>query len=344
MPYYLKICFFAGLWMVSFFLVSTSASAQDREPVLAKTAGTTIQLSGTAYLDYSYLLASPIPDMEGENGFGYRRLYLTSDFALSGSFTGRARFEANDGSTTAQGRPAPFVKDLYLRWRRGNHDFYFGISSPPSFTVAEGVWGYRSLEKTIMDRTKILSSRDFGVTARGKLREDGSLRYGVMLANNSGVGGEDDKYKRVYGQLELYPSEALTFTLGGDFADYNDERDHVLNVNAFAGFENASFRAGIEGYLSQISLMDDAADASDEQFGISFFAAVPLNSTWEAVGRFDQVERDFAGVSTSESFFLAGVAYAPHEQVRFIPNLLVLSDSIEEDPLITGRVTLHIDF
>ncbi|MDX1546846.1 MAG: hypothetical protein R3247_07660, partial [Rhodothermales bacterium] len=160
-----------------------------------------VEVSGLGYLDYAYLLASPDDAEEGENGFGYRRLYLTTDFEISDRFDGRIRLEVRDNSTTEQGRPAPFVKDAFLRWRDligEGHHAVFGVSPPPVFRVSERVWGYRSLEATLMDRTGVAPSRDLGVALGGPLAAGGTVRYGLMVANNSGVRAETDRYKRVY--------------------------------------------------------------------------------------------------------------------------------------------------
>ncbi len=101
--------------------VTATALAQDA-----------VKISGLAYMDYDYTISSSDSEEEGENGFGYRRLYLTSDFTISDDFSARARLEASDSSTNSDGKPAPFIKDLYLRWKNSfadGHDIYLGISS-----------------------------------------------------------------------------------------------------------------------------------------------------------------------------------------------------------------------
>ena len=304
-----------------------------------------IEISGLAYVDYRYVVASPLEEEEGDNAFTYRRVYLTTDYTVSETFSGRLRFEAKDASTTTQGQPAPFVKDLYLKWKNvwgEGHHLVFGVSPPPSFTVSEKIWGYRSLEATIMDRNKIVSSRDFGVVARGKLTPGGSLKYGLMVANNSGVKAEENKHKRVYGQVEWYPAEHVIVTVGGDYAGFGDERSNGTNLNAFAGYRTTAFRAGAEGFANRIDLA--GSDATDDILGVTLFAAARLAETWEAIARIDQVAWDVGGVETSETFFLAGVAFQPHRKVRFIPNVLVIKHSEDEEARVTGRVTLHMDF
>lgn len=342
----MKMRYLSALWGV-LFLLAPPLLAQDAPTVEGKNS--TIQLSGLAYLDYFYVLAAPDEDLEGDNGFEYRRLYLTTDYTISEVFSGRARFEAKGGSASGEDI---LIKDMYLKAKNvlgEGSEVSLGVTSPPSFTVSEGVWGYRSLEKTILDRVRIVSSRDFGVLAKGRLTPTGSVRYGVMFANNNSTRGEDeDNYKRVYGQLEFYPSDQLAFTLGGDYA--GGEEGDGFNVNAFGGYSGDQFRIGIEGFYNQISYDEVAAkqgevlgEDSDDRLGVSLFGAARLAEEWEVVARFDQFERDNLGTETSQNYFLAGVAYQPHEQVRFIPNVVVVKDS-DEDAFVTGRLTVHVDF
>ncbi len=315
--------------------VPFSAHAQDH-----------VKISGLAYIDYSYTLASPVGDEEGENGFGYRRLYLTTDFRISEDFAARARLEGSDSSTNSDGKPAPFVKDLYVRWRNSfaeGQDLFLGISSPPSFTVSESVWGYRSLEKTIQDRVGVVSSRDFGLAVRGRLNEDGTVRYGVMVANNSGTKAETDKDKRVYGQVELYPSDNLVFTLGGDYASLSDEdEDNSLNANALAGYRAESVSVGAEGFFNRVSL--SGVDDNIETYGVSLFATTNVNENVTLIGRFDRVEFTGPGVEASENYFIAGVALRPHEKVEFIPNVWVSKMDADDSAFVSGRLTAHVTF
>lgn len=306
---------------------------------------TTVSISGLAYIDYEYTLAAPSEDFEGQNGFGYRRVYLTSDFGISEDFSARVRLEANDGSTTAQGRPAPFVKDLYLRWDDSigdGHDLYIGVSPPPSFTVAERVWGFRSLERTIQDRTDVVDSRDFGVALRGPLTQTGSVRYGVMVANNNGVGGESDKHKRLYGQLEIYPRDPLVLTVGADYASYGDERDHAVNGNAMIARSGRRTTVGLEGFYYRAALA--GVEETDDIYGLGAFGHVKLNDMVTLAGRFERVEMSGPGVEDSENFFIGGLSIRPHENVDLIPNVVVSRLGSDDASFVTGRVTLHVDF
>lgn len=298
-----------------------------------------IRWSGLFYMDYEYVFSSDDEVTEGENGFDYRRMYLTADYTLSDEFSGRARLEAAGDREDS----SPFVKDLYLKWKGAlaeGHDLVFGVQSPPVFTLSEKMWGYRSLEKTIMDRQKVASSRDMGIAANGRLTADGNLTYGVMLGNNNSIRSEDDKYKRVYGQL-AWQSDKVAASLGGDYAAGVDH--HAINANAFGGYSGKLFRVGAEGYFQRID-PDDDSSLSVDKTGVSVWLIKPVYDKVEVIGRADFSQIDDGVFSTNETFFIGGVAFSPSPDVHLIPNLILVDATGYDDPDVSGRVTLHADF
>ncbi len=300
-----------------------------------------VKVSGLFYMDYEYVASSPDSSMEGSNGFRYRRLYLTTDYEISDRFSTRARLEAQTSRIT-QGKPFVFVKDLWLKWEGalGNgHDLIFGVQSAPSFTVSENAWGYRSLARTIMDRSEIVISRDFGVQLKGKFSIDGPLGYAVMFGNNSGVLGETDKSKRVYGQLSWAPAKRLKMTGGADYAA--GETRNAINTNAFASYDADVVRVGVEGFYRIIDIKD--VRPNDSVFGISVWLIATAGDRFEFVGRLDRVELDRFEGGLEETFILIGLAFIPDKNVRFIPNVWV-SNFSTSTPTVLPRLTIHADF
>ena len=302
--------------------------------------GQTVEVGGRVFVDYFYNLAAPDGASggaaEGLHGFRYRRLYLTTDYTLSDEFTGRARLEADEGTS---GRPV--VKDLSLTWAySGDHSATMGITPPPAFGIAEGVWGYRSLEQTILDLQDIVSSRDFGLRLDGPVTGDGTVRYAVMVANNQTVQPETDSYKRVYGQLAVQPTERITVVAGADHAGYGDEREAGTRVSAFGGYETDRFRMGVEGYWYRVTMRQ--ADARTD-VGATLFGAVQVASQWEAVARVDRSAEFAGGGDRFETFLVGGVAYTPHPAVALIPNLRVQAPS-DRAVETTARFTLRVQF
>jgi len=318
-----------------------------------------VSISGLSYLDYNYVISCPKDvegeDCKGENGFGYRRVYLTVDYKLSDAFSGRIRFEATDRAVTEAGRPSPFIKDLYVKWKwTDGHDVVLGVTNPPSFVVSEKIWGYRSLERTIQDDRDVLESRDLGLAAHGRINSSGTLRYGIMLGNNSSVGGEIDKAKRIYGQLEICPSKGeakdcasatgFIATLGSDYAKFGDDVAEAINANGFAGYRGARFAVGVESFFNRLNLNEAPADSSSaDEIGVSLFGHFGLNEMVTLIGRYDHVDSDLASIRTDGRLFIAGVDIRPHKNVHFIPNVLTRWEG-DASALVSGRVTVHVEF
>lgn len=300
-----------------------------------------VRLSGLAYLDAYYQIASPEAEAEGRHGFTARRLYLTADFRLSDAFSGRARLEANDASLNNAGL-TPFVKDLYLTWNAGRgHALTFGIAPSPVFEIAEEVWGYRALEKTLLDRNGVASSRDFGLRADGPITPGGALSYAVMVGNNEGVLPEDDDFRRVYAQLALRPSEAFVVTLGGNVAGFEDAPERRYVVNGLIGYAGEAWRAGVEGFLG----IDDFDGRQARAGGVSAFGAVRLAERWALVARANRVEAQARSALTEPSTLgLFGIDYRPHPQVHLLPSVEVVKLDAEDRAAALARATLWFSF
>ena len=322
-------------------VLSTTAAAQP-----------TVKVSGLAYLDYAYVLNAPDQDEDGFNTFDYRRIYLTTDFTLSEQFSGRVRLEAQGRSTTAQGRPAPFIKDAYLSWRNpigAGSRLRLGVQPPPVFEVAEGVWGYRSLEKTLIDRTRVNDSRDFGLRADVPVAADGAVRFAAMFANGNGVRPEPDAAddgKVVYGQLQIVPDSPLRATLGADYRSVDiedDPRSGTAKFSAFVGAVTEQVHGGVEAfYLRNYFRFNDDNDNVDG-LGLSAFAAVNLTEQTSLVGRFDFVDDDARGGRGNEQYALAAFVYRPDPHVEIMPNV-VLSKVQDVEAEVQGRMTVHVRF
>lgn len=295
-----------------------------------------IKLSGLAYLDYFYNLDHRDETREGVNGFTYRRLYLTTDFVLAEDFTGRARLESGESSTNNRGT-VPFIKDLYLTYLApGGHTLTGGIAPNPVYQVSEDFIGYRVLEQTVIEYFRRTSSRDFGLLLKGPIVP--GLRYSAMLANGNSIRPEDDKYKRVYGQVEAYPFEGSAFSFGADYAAA-PEGEGTLTLNGFAGIDTGILRFGVEGFLAR------SEGPGPEGPGISVTAIGKLNSRLELYGRADFVDETVSPVDDPRTnLFLVGLTFQPNERVRLIPNLHWVRFGDESDPSVMARMTAELKF
>ena len=300
-------------------------------------------------MDYSYTLASDDPDNEGDNTFDYRRLYLTADARLDKAFRARVRMEARGRSTTVQGRPAPFVKDAWLRWQYASsgHRATLGVQPPPLFDITESVWGYRSLDATVLDRTGVRRSRDMGLRLDGPVTPGGALRYAAMVANGNGIRPDTgaEQGKAAYGQLRYDGEGPVRAALGVNYearVPDGGSRESSVQTTALLGAVTETARVGMEGYLIHYGFEDPARNPVNG-LGVSVFGAVSIAAKTSLVGRYDFVDADAERGGGHEHYILTAIAYRPIPDVAIMPNVLATLPSVA-DPTLLGRMTVAATF
>jgi hypothetical protein len=282
-----------------------------------------------------------------QQGFQFRRIYLTYDNTISDKFMARFRLEADQVANTSDGKIGVFVKDAFLRWKNifSGSDLYFGIQPTPAFEISEGVWGYRALDKTIMDLRGIVSSRDLAVSLKGKFDEAGDYNYWFMVGNSSGNKPETDKYKRIYGQLHLKPAANLQVTVYGDInlrASINDPNskaipkevinNDVITTALFVGYgEKDKYSIGVEGFLQitnngiKKGTVAPFEMKSKNALGFSVFGSYNFEPAIAGVVRFDyfdpNTDGDFKG--DARNYILAGLSWKPDKNVSVMPNIQI---------------------
>jgi hypothetical protein len=331
------------------------------------------KISGYMFGDYFYNVMrdstiSEIPNtaLSGKkdiNGFQFRRIYFTYDYKISDKFSTRFRLESQTQTGVDNALFVVFIKDAYLQWKEifDGSDLIFGIQPPPTYTVTESVWRYRSLEKTIMDLRKIASSRDFGISLKGKLISSGKVNYWIMYGNGSAFESEGDKYKRVYAHLDFLPSENFRITVYSDYR-FKPEKDFsgtgynndALLTSLFLGYqEKNKFSVGLETFLQMNNNdVNNNSTVSDRNtLGISAFGSYNFTETLAGVLRYDyfdnNISADFKG--DSRNFFLAGLDIKLHDKVSIIPNIEFETYETPVnrpviDPSLTARLTFYYEF
>ena len=350
-------------------------------PSLADAQG---KFSGYIFGDYFYNVArdtsiAKLSNVGTTNGgkafqaFQIRRVYFAYDNDISEQFTARFRMEgdftASEGASAAAQKL--FIKDAYLRWKNvfSGSDLIFGEQPTPAYDIAESMWGYRSLEKTIMDLRGIISSRDLGISLKGKFDEGGTLNYWVMVANNSSTNTENDKYKRVSLLLQVKPSKNFMATVHGDFkaqANINDPKstavppatiaNNALTGSVFLAYtEPEHFLIGGEGFVQSTAhgYLDPTSLelVSRSALGISVYGWYNVSTLVALVGRFDYFDPNSNSNAKGDArnYIIGGVSFKPDKNVSITPNIQVetyesLPSGRSFDASITGRVTFYFVF
>ena len=331
-----------------------------------------VKFSGLMFGDYFYNISNIDGNQVNMNGFQFRRIYITTDYAVADDFDARFRLESDQSasSNTAGGKLGVMVKDAYLKWKGvfSGSDMIFGLSPTPAFDISEGAWGYRSLEKTIMDLNGIVPSRDLGVDLKGKITESGSVNYWAKIGNGNGNAPENDKFKRYYLLLQFKPIEGFQATIYGDYAAKPDIKD-ANNNNAFTS-NNAmvaalflnyqkknDFALGFEGFTrtmdNNYAATAKTVLANQTSVGLSFWAWASLAEKFRLVARYDNFNNnsDNDNDQTTASLILAGLDYRVAKNVSIIPNVEVLTyknpknaNASTSSSNLQGRVTFAFTF
>ena len=310
---------------------------------LERASATPGKIGGVGYADYYYVAAADDADDEPEkrNAFRFRRLYLTYNQSVSERFDVRFRLEANDagfGDTNGDKRPkmVPFVKHGYLKWNGAlGGDLYIGLSGTPTWGISESIWGYRPVEKTIMDLNGIGSSADVGLGLKGAA---GGLRYHVMVANGPGQRAETDNGKKFYASLSMKPSESMVAEVYADM-NFRPASQNQLTAKVFLGLQTDAVRFGLEPFI-RINSEAGAGGEHETITGASVFGSLPMGDD-RVFGRLDMVSND--DTDTTDLFVLAGYDWTVEKSLHIMPNLYVqLPDG--PDPNIQARVTAYYKF
>jgi hypothetical protein len=369
--------------------VTSSASAQGK-------------ISGGFYGDYFYNVAratstasanlpnSALTGPASLQGFVIRRVYFTYDNDFGDKFAMRFRLEfdqtansSGDYAILANGNGSVYIKDAWLRWKNvfAESDLYFGIQPTSAYDVSEGLWSYRSLEKTIMDLRGVVPSRHLGISLRGKLDQENVFSYCATIANvNSGSQPKDvtpavkngDKYNLYSLHLAYRPIQELAFTLYGDFRPSYPVDDPAsatvpkatVSNNTFTGALSAAYKrggdfaVGLEAFTQQTGHAyadptEPAALKTLSKIGLSFWGWYNFNDLLGAVGRFDYYDPKSGGNSSekgdSRSYVIVGLTYRPDKNVQIMPNVQVETyESIPNgrsiEAAVTGRLTFAFSF
>jgi len=328
------------------------------------------RLSGLAYFDYSYNVArdtaiggfsnKALNGVKSFQTFQFRRFYFTYDYDIATDFTTRFRLEADESALASNGKTGVFVKDASLRWKNvfGQGDLILGVQPTPAYEISESVWGYRSLEKTIMDLRGIVSSRDLGVSLKGKLDGEGMFSYWVMVADGSANKPETDKYKRYFLHIRLQPVKSLDITLYGDLDaratisnPYTTKRvsNSTTTMAMFVGYVPMDgLKVGVEGVLTQTANGFNTGTALNTKSGLalSFFGSYGLGTDLTIVGRYDLYDPNTDGSAKTDSrdYFIAALDWKVNDRVSVIPNVQIetyeKSPSRTFDASVNGRLTV----
>jgi len=229
-------------------------------------ATTTSTLSNTS----KNILSSGTNNNTNANAFQVRRVYLGYDYNFAPNFMASTLL-ADEQNLDASGQNTVYLKYAYFKWSnvlpksKNLLNIIVGQQPTPSFATPYGteqLWGYRSVERTIMDIHNNDSSTDLGLGLTGDLWHGMSkdslkpnlIGYFLQIGNGNGAKPENDHYKTLrYNFYAALMQQKLTIGIYGDFhtTAIGAVNQSVHTFKGYVNYNAGKFKIGSEVY-SQI--------------------------------------------------------------------------------------------
>lgn len=298
---------------------------------------------------------SNVPLSKYMQGFDYRRIYLTMDDSLANDFSARFRLESDPSAsdipstTGTNGKLSVMIKDAFINWKNvtDGGNIMIGVQGTPEINMAENIFGYRSLEKTIQDLHTISSSRDLGVSYNQSF--SGGFSAGLLLGNNSGnsaLSTTTDRYKAGYLYLQYKPMKELTILLNGQYNGtgydaYNRVGDVIVN------YANSDFSLGAQYFLNGAN---KTGAATVKQNGLSINGWVGLVQDLRLVARYDMYTPNTDTKNTLfsnsvQNLVLGALDWSVRKNVHLMPNIEYVAYGLSGSKAdVLARATFYITF
>ena len=344
--------------LVLALLVTASLYSQDKKKEFTPGG----KVWGLAFVDYYYKVSGDTTGSstmeyskapKDKQAFAFRRIYLGYDYNLSERFSTEFVLEfggkdllpganvnssgAGFGTPNPDGKATFYIKIANLRWKNifGYSDLVLGQQGTPTFSLlSEKVWGFRNVEKTIMDAHGNASSFDFGAGLQNKFDKDGNFGLNFLIANGRGAQLENNKFKKYYIDLFGYfMKKQIVVQVYGDYEDGTTSNEFVnskrYTVKGFAALQLEKFKLGVEAFQQAFETTGTAV----RPFGVSAFATANLlndktnNLDINVFARYDMYDPNKNKTTYTspsdykESFITAGVDFQIDKQIHIIPNL-----------------------
>ena len=254
------------------------------------------------------------------NGLQIRRVYFQLDNDLSVKVATRFRLEMDGKELTSGGKISPFVKAAYVQVKDvfPRNNLLVGMTNTPTFENSEEYWGYRSIEKTIVDFRGLAPSADLGVNLKGSVDDAHRIGYSAMIGDGNGQKPENNRYKRTYFGLPLRPTDDLRIEPYVDYEWYPAKADRAL-YKVFVGYDLRRASIGAEVF-DQVQHVIGARNV--EPFGISAFGRAKASDKLGLFARYDRWQPNTRAANRIDSdLYIGGVDWEPYKDVHFMPNI-----------------------
>ncbi len=289
---------------------------------LAKLVNDT-SIGGKAFIDISRVDQSKNHVKTAATGWGLdvKRGYLSVSHKFNDTWSGNLTTDFNYTSVT--GETQLFIKKAYLQGKFSDAlVFRAGAADTPWIPYVENLYGFRYVEKELLDRMGFGTSADWGLNLNGK---SDMVDYSVSVLNGGGY-KNPTRTKRMdfEGRLGAQPIDNLTLAIGGYSGTLGKETQAVPSkhtasrFSALATYVDGTTRVGAE-YFQAKNWGNVLTTAHDKADGYSLWGSIGLADTGTtAFARYDRIKPNKdTNPSLRDRYFNVGVEWPVYKGIKW---------------------------
>jgi len=302
------------------------AKVENQVPPLEKAIKTgwfaNTSISGKAFFNVSNIDHKRAGVDQTDNGTEteLKRFYIGVDHKFSDVFSANVTTDFRYNTNGSTGNDVlVYLKKAYLQAKLDPAFIVrVGEADLPWVPFDEGLYGYRFVENTLIDRTKFGTSSDWGVHVLGSFANN-LVSYQVSAINGSGYKtlARNSDTLDLEGRVSVNPIKPITLGVGGytgklgKSADNGSSTHRATRFNAVAAYTDKHVRAGVE-YFAAKNWNNVTTVGTDKSNGWSAFGSYAFTPQIAAFGRYDWVKpnRD-ANSALHDHYLNLGVDYKP---------------------------------
>ena len=195
-----------------------------------------------------------------------------------------------------------------------------GLIGTNSYGVQEKNWGYRFIEKSVVDKYGMTNTADLGI---GYSKSFGKIKSSIQLLNGEGYGyAETDYNQAVYlsilcGESRLDKNDGMNFGLVLNHSPQNDDIDNDL-VGFFGGWSSNGLRLGLEYNTYETNITEEAT---------AMYLNYDIGHDWDVFLRHDINDLDVDDDVNAVDLTIVGGVWNPTKGLYLSPNVYLEDDA-----------------
>ncbi len=273
------------------------------------------------YLDTSYIQNQSDGQNVDSTGYGtdVKRGYLVLNTDFNDQWS--MKFQTDFNYKSVVGETVVYLKNLYLQRDLGQGmKLRIGVANMPWIPHDEGLYRFRYVENTLIDRTHFGNSADWGLHLLGG---QGRLNWQVSLVNGGGYKHpERSKGMDIAARVGYRVYRGLHLVVGAYAGDRGESRypsgvqNTTTRYDAALAYEARRFNAGVEYFYADdwTTVLTPQSDSAD---GYSVFGSYSLRPDVAVFARYDYVKpsKDL-NPGLKNQYYNAGVQFIISKHIR----------------------------